>query len=78
MSTDFLPNHDNNPKKQRIKCIKGSPEAVIKTIYGLSALGYGSVCLFRRHWQDASSTHRRQHAYSAATGKMPVLHTEGN
>ncbi|WAN69456.1 hypothetical protein BJP36_35795 [Moorena producens JHB] len=43
MSTDFLPNHDNNPKKQRIKYIKGSPEAVTKTIYGLSALGYGSV-----------------------------------
>ncbi|NEO47471.1 MAG: hypothetical protein F6K55_26460 [Moorea sp. SIO4A3] len=35
-----------------------------------------ATCLFRRHWQDASSTHRRQHAYSAATGKMPVLHTE--
>ncbi|NEO71592.1 hypothetical protein [Moorena sp. SIO3H5] len=43
MSTDFIPNHDNNPKKQRIKCIKGSPEAVMNTIYGLSALGYGSV-----------------------------------
>ncbi|NEQ86286.1 MAG: hypothetical protein F6K26_41315 [Moorea sp. SIO2I5] len=43
MSTDFIPNHDNNPKKQRIKSIKGSPEAVTKTIYGLSALGYGSV-----------------------------------
>ena len=43
MSTDFIPNHNNNPKKQRIKYIKGSPEAVTKTIYGLSALGYGSV-----------------------------------
>ncbi|AOX03671.1 hypothetical protein BJP34_33375 [Moorena producens PAL-8-15-08-1] len=43
MSTDFITNHDNNPKKQRIKCIKGSPEAVTKTIYGLYALGYGSV-----------------------------------
>ncbi|NEO15653.1 hypothetical protein [Moorena sp. SIO3F7] len=37
MSTDFIPNHDNNhedsnPKKKRIKYIKGSPEAVINTI----------------------------------------------
>ena len=48
MSTDFIPNHDNNhddsnPKKKRIKYIKGSPEAVIKTIYGLYVLGYGSL-----------------------------------
>ncbi|NEO68158.1 hypothetical protein [Moorena sp. SIO3H5] len=48
MSTDFIPNHDNNPedynpKKQRINYIKGSPEAVTKTIYGLYALGYGSL-----------------------------------
>ncbi len=43
MSTDFIPNQDNNPKKQRIKSIKGSPEAVINTIYGLCALGYSKV-----------------------------------
>ena len=43
MSTDFIPNQDNNPKKQGINYIKGSPEAVTNTIYGLSALGYGSV-----------------------------------
>nr|WP_293110696.1 hypothetical protein [Moorena sp. SIO3I6] len=43
MSTDFIPNQNNNPKKQRIKYIKGSPEAVINTIYGLCALGYSKV-----------------------------------
>ncbi|NEO03683.1 MAG: hypothetical protein F6K50_52885 [Moorea sp. SIO3I7] len=43
MSTDFIPNQNNNPKKQRIKSIKGSPEAVINTIYGLCALGYSKV-----------------------------------
>ncbi|NEP52231.1 MAG: hypothetical protein F6K65_26910 [Moorea sp. SIO3C2] len=43
MSTEFIPNQDNNSKKQRIKYIKGSPEAVTKTIYGLSALGYAQV-----------------------------------
>ncbi|NEN97966.1 MAG: hypothetical protein F6J94_31810 [Moorea sp. SIO1F2] len=48
MSTDFIPNHDNNsedsnPKKKRIKYIKGSPEAVTNTIYSLYALGYADV-----------------------------------
>ena len=48
MSQNFLPNQNNNhddskQKKQRIKYIKGSPEGVTKTIYSLSALGYGSV-----------------------------------
>ncbi|NET85240.1 MAG: hypothetical protein F6J94_26000 [Moorea sp. SIO1F2] len=48
MSQNFLPNQNNNSdesnqNKQRIKYIKGSPEGVTKTIYSLSALGYGSV-----------------------------------
>lgn len=48
MSTDFIPNQNNNPEdynpnKKGIKYIKGSPEAVINTIYSLYALGYGSV-----------------------------------
>jgi len=48
MSTDFMPNHDNNhedsnPNKQRIKYIKGSPEGVTKTIYGFYVLGYADV-----------------------------------
>ncbi|NEP53421.1 MAG: hypothetical protein F6K65_33350 [Moorea sp. SIO3C2] len=48
MSTDFIPNQDNNPddsnpNKKRIKYIKGSPEGVTKTIYGLYVLGYADV-----------------------------------
>ncbi|NEO95414.1 MAG: hypothetical protein F6K56_36600 [Moorea sp. SIO3G5] len=48
MSQNFMPNQNNNsddsnPKKQRIKNIKGSPEAVTKTIYSLYALGYAEV-----------------------------------
>ncbi|NEO73728.1 hypothetical protein [Moorena sp. SIO3H5] len=48
MSQNFIPNQNNNPeesnpKKQRIKYIKGSPEGVTKTIYSLHALGYAKV-----------------------------------
>ena len=37
-----------------------------------------ATCLFPSHWQDASSTQARPHAYSPATGKMPVLHRTGH
>jgi len=48
MSQNFIPNQDNNhddsnQKQKLIKYIKGSPEAVTKTIYSLYTLGYGSV-----------------------------------